>query len=33
MPDALEAENKALRDELAAIRQPFGSPGTATPKV
>ena len=31
--EALEEENKALRDELAAIRQPFGSPGTATPNA
>jgi predicted pyridoxine 5'-phosphate oxidase superfamily flavin-nucleotide-binding protein len=31
--EALEEENKTLRDELAAIRQPFGSPGTATPKA
>ena len=31
--EALETENQALRDELAAIRQPAGSPGTATPKA
>jgi uncharacterized protein len=31
--EALESENKALRAELAAIRQPAGSPGTATPKA
>jgi predicted pyridoxine 5'-phosphate oxidase superfamily flavin-nucleotide-binding protein len=31
--EALEEENKALRDELAAIRQPLGSPGTATPNA
>jgi predicted pyridoxine 5'-phosphate oxidase superfamily flavin-nucleotide-binding protein len=31
--EALEEENKALRDELAAIRQPAGSPGTATPNA
>jgi predicted pyridoxine 5'-phosphate oxidase superfamily flavin-nucleotide-binding protein len=31
--EALEEENRALRDELAAIRQPFGSPGTATPNA
>jgi uncharacterized protein len=31
--EELEAENKALRDQLAAIRQPAGSPGTGTPKV
>jgi uncharacterized protein len=31
--EALEEENKVLRDELAAIRQPFGSPGTATPNA
>jgi predicted pyridoxine 5'-phosphate oxidase superfamily flavin-nucleotide-binding protein len=30
--ETLEEENKALRDELSAIRQPAGSPGTATPK-
>ena len=30
--EALEEENRALRDELAAIRQPAASPGTATPK-
>jgi uncharacterized protein len=30
--EALEEENKALRDKLAAIRQPAASPGTATPK-
>jgi predicted pyridoxine 5'-phosphate oxidase superfamily flavin-nucleotide-binding protein len=31
--EALEAENQALRDELAAVRQPFGSPGTVTPNA
>jgi predicted pyridoxine 5'-phosphate oxidase superfamily flavin-nucleotide-binding protein len=31
--EALEAENKALRAELAASRQPLGSPGMATPTV
>ena len=31
--EALQEENKALRDELAAIRQPLGSPGTATPNA
>ncbi len=31
--EALEEENKALRDQLAAIRQPFGSPGIATPNA
>jgi predicted pyridoxine 5'-phosphate oxidase superfamily flavin-nucleotide-binding protein len=31
--EALEEENRALRDELTAIRQPFGSPGTATPNA
>jgi uncharacterized protein len=31
--EALEEENKALREELAAIRQPLGSPGTATPNA
>ena len=31
--EALEEENKALRDEPVAIRQPFGSPGTATPNA
>jgi predicted pyridoxine 5'-phosphate oxidase superfamily flavin-nucleotide-binding protein len=30
--EALEEENKALRDELA-IRQPFGRPGTVTPNA
>jgi predicted pyridoxine 5'-phosphate oxidase superfamily flavin-nucleotide-binding protein len=30
---ALEAENEALRAELAASGQPLGSPGMATPKV
>jgi predicted pyridoxine 5'-phosphate oxidase superfamily flavin-nucleotide-binding protein len=29
--EALEAENEALRAELAARRQPLGSPGMATP--
>jgi uncharacterized protein len=31
--EALEAENQALRAELAASRQPLGKPGTATPKA
>jgi predicted pyridoxine 5'-phosphate oxidase superfamily flavin-nucleotide-binding protein len=31
--EALEAENEALRAELAASRQPLGSPGMAIPKV
>ena len=31
--EALEEENKALREELAATRQPAGSPGTATPNA
>jgi predicted pyridoxine 5'-phosphate oxidase superfamily flavin-nucleotide-binding protein len=31
--EALEAENQALRAELAASRQPPGNPGMATPKV
>ena len=31
--EALEEENKALRDELAASRQPLGSPGMATPNA
>ena len=31
--EALEAENQALRAELAVTRQPFGSPGTATPSA
>jgi predicted pyridoxine 5'-phosphate oxidase superfamily flavin-nucleotide-binding protein len=31
--EALEEENKALRDELAAVRQPLASPGTATPNA
>jgi uncharacterized protein len=30
--EALEEENQALRDELATIRQPAGSPGIAAPK-
>ena len=31
--EALEAENQALRAELAASRQPVGRPGTTTPKA
>jgi uncharacterized protein len=31
--EALEEENKALREELATTRQPAGSPGTATPNA
>jgi hypothetical protein len=31
--EALEAENQALRAELTASRQPFGSPGIATPNA
>jgi predicted pyridoxine 5'-phosphate oxidase superfamily flavin-nucleotide-binding protein len=31
--EALEEENRALRDELAAVRQPLASPGTATPNA
>jgi predicted pyridoxine 5'-phosphate oxidase superfamily flavin-nucleotide-binding protein len=31
--EGLEAENQALRAELAASRQPFGSPGTAIPNA
>jgi hypothetical protein len=31
--EALEEQNKALREQLAATRQPAGSPGIATPKV
>jgi predicted pyridoxine 5'-phosphate oxidase superfamily flavin-nucleotide-binding protein len=31
--EALEEENQALRAELAASRQPLGSPGSATPKA
>ena len=31
--EALEEENQALRNELAAIRQPLGKPGIATPNA
>jgi uncharacterized protein len=31
--EALQEENKALRDELAAVRQPLASPGTAQPNA